>query len=154
MKRPHRTVTVKTSKTHFVDRPSLRDINLFRSVLAPGGRDIQASIASAIFLDILITIRTRADDVTVPFTVAGGQATRAAHVTVSFTVQQKGMEEIKNFFPVPIEEISARFMNLSQGLVELFHRHRPSNSERRFSLKPMTTVSSTRIVGKLHAGLY
>ena len=154
MKRPHRRFAVKTSKTHFVGRPSLRDVNLFCSVLAPGGRDIQASIASAVFPDILIAIRTRADDVTVPFPVAGGQATRAAHVTVSFTVQQKGMEEIKNLFPVPIEEISTRFMNLSQGLVELFRRHRPSNSERRFSLKPMTTVSFTRIVGKLQAGLY
>ena len=100
------------SKADFLRRSSLRHIDVFHPALVPRGRHIEASVATAVFPDIVVPIGARADDVPIPFTVPGGQATGAAHVAIAIAIDEKSIQEIEDLFAFPIEEIALWLLNL------------------------------------------
>jgi hypothetical protein len=95
-------------------RPPFRDIGMGSFRLIPCLGDIKITITTAEFLYILGPVNTRTDDVLIELPVSGGQSARAAHITVSGLIDQKGREQVVDPVPVFVKKIAFGFLGFFQ----------------------------------------
>lgn len=99
--------------------PAFGDELPLNGALVPCLGNVKAAITAAKILNVRFPVYTWADNIPVLVTVTGCQPAGAGHVAVAVPVGQESPEKLEGLFPVIVEEITLRFLDLSQGVIEV-----------------------------------
>jgi hypothetical protein len=92
--------------------PPLGNIGMGYFIFVPFPGYIEVAVATAIFLNILLTVEAGTKDIPVPPPVSGGKTTGTGHISVAVLVDEQITDNAQGPPAVPVEEISLWLLNL------------------------------------------